>query len=192
MPASIIRKDLIPKMQKDPNYLTDNKIRIYNQQGQEIQPEQVNWHTDEATNYMFRQDPGVDLNSMGFVRINSPTVRRLHARHAGQGHLRRRLPVRLVGLRARPECARLRRLAAEGHAGWNREHIEATIQSGQRIDGKLAQPVTVYWVYVTAWATPDGLVQFRDDIYSRDGLGSIPVASRAQPADRRGPAPEQD
>ncbi|MEQ4600331.1 MAG: peptidoglycan-binding protein, partial [Methylobacteriaceae bacterium] len=28
VPASIVRKDLIPKMQKDPNYLTDNKIRI--------------------------------------------------------------------------------------------------------------------------------------------------------------------
>ena len=36
VPASIIRKDLIPKMQKEPNYLTDNKIRIYNGQGQEL------------------------------------------------------------------------------------------------------------------------------------------------------------
>jgi murein L,D-transpeptidase YcbB/YkuD len=23
---------------------------------------------------------------------------------------------------------------------------------------------------VTAWATPDGVVQFRDDIYNRDGV----------------------
>ena len=36
----------------------------------------------------------------------------------------------------------------------------------------LAQAVPVYWVYVTAWATPDGIVQFRDDIYQRDGLGN--------------------
>ena len=44
---------------------------------------------------------------------------------------------------------------------------------------KLAQPVPVYWVYITAWATPEGLVQFRDDIYNRDGLGAM--ASAAQP-----------
>ena len=71
VPASIIKKDLIPKMQKEPSYLTDNKIRIFNGD-REIPPSQVNWHSDEATRYRFRQDPGVDLNSMGFVRINIP------------------------------------------------------------------------------------------------------------------------
>ena len=41
----------------------------------------------------------------------------------------------------------------------------------------------VYWVYVTAWATPDGVVQFRDDIYNRDGLGAPgTLASAAEPA----------
>jgi murein L,D-transpeptidase YcbB/YkuD len=36
----------------------------------------------------------------------------------------------------------------------------------------LKTPVPLYWVYVTAWATPDGVAQFRDDIYNRDGLGT--------------------
>jgi murein L,D-transpeptidase YcbB/YkuD len=39
------------------------------------------------------------------------------------------------------------------------------------------RPVQLYWVYVTAWATPDGVTQFRDDIYNRDGAG--PVVSSA-------------
>ena len=55
--------------------------------------------------------------------------------------------------------------------GWSRPEIDAVIKSGERKDARLAKPVPVYWVYVTAWATPDGVVQFRDDIYNRDGLG---------------------
>ena len=34
VPASLIKKDLIPKMQADSGYLTDHKIRIFNSQGQ--------------------------------------------------------------------------------------------------------------------------------------------------------------
>ena len=72
VPASIIRKDLIPKMQKDPNYLSDNKIRVFNSAGVEVAPNAINWNSMEATQYKFRQDPGGDVNSLGFIRINIP------------------------------------------------------------------------------------------------------------------------
>jgi murein L,D-transpeptidase YcbB/YkuD len=66
--------------------------------------------------------------------------------------------------------------------GWDREHIDEAIRSGNRIDAKLTQPVPVFWVYITAWAN-DGLVQFREDIYKRDGFGSgVAMADGAQPA----------
>ena len=45
------------------------------------------------------------------------------------------------------------------------------IKSAERKDAKLAKPVPLYWVYVTAWATPTASCKFRDDIYNRDGLG---------------------
>lgn len=55
--------------------------------------------------------------------------------------------------------------------GWSRSEIDQVIASGERKDAKVAKAVPLYWVYVTAWATPDGVVQFRDDIYNRDGFG---------------------
>jgi murein L,D-transpeptidase YcbB/YkuD len=181
VPASIIRKDLIPKMQKDPNYLTEQKIRIYNKAGQELQPSQVNWNTYEATNYMFRQDPGADINSMGVVRIDiaNPHGVYMHDtpakgifgddfRFVSSGCIRVQNVREFVAwiLKETP--------------GWDREQIEAAIRSGNRIDAKPNAQIPVYWVYITAWATPEGAMQFRDDIYGRDGFGPGAVTAAIQ------------
>lgn len=179
VPASIIRKDLIPKMQKDPSYLSDNKIRIYNKGGQELRPEQVNWNSMEATNYMFRQDPGGDLNSMGFVRINIPNPYGVYMHDTpAKGVFGDDFRFVSSG------CVRLQNVRdyiqwlLKETPGWSRPEIEQAFASGQRKDARLRSPVNVYWTYITAWATPDGLVQFRGDIYSRDGLGNlIPLSS---------------
>ncbi|WP_201834015.1 L,D-transpeptidase family protein [Microvirga zambiensis] len=179
VPASIIKKDLIPKMQKEPNYLTDNKIRIFNG-NTELSPSQVNWFSDEATRYRFRQDPGGDLNSMGFVRINIPNQHGVYMHDTPSKGIFGD-DFRFVS----SGCIRVQNVRdyieflLKDTPGWSREQIDAAFKSGERIDARLTQPVPIHWVYVTAWATPDGLVQFRDDIYNKDGLGSaIPVASR--------------
>jgi L,D-transpeptidase YcbB len=65
VPPSLIKKDLIPKMKGDPNYLTDEKIRVFNKEGQEVSPSSIDWNTEEATHYKYRQDTGADLNSPG-------------------------------------------------------------------------------------------------------------------------------
>jgi Uncharacterized protein conserved in bacteria len=39
--------------------------------------------------------------------------------------------------------------------------------------------VPLYFQYITAWATPNNTVEFRDDIYQRDGLG-VPMSPEAQ------------
>lgn len=179
-PASVVKKDLIPKMQKEPNYLTENKIRIFNAAGQEVPSSQINWFSDEATRYRFRQDPGGDLNSMGFVRINIPNQHGVYMHDTPSKGIFGD-DFRFVS----SGCIRIQNVRdyiewlLKETPGWSREQIDATFKSGERIDARLAQPVPIHWIYMTAWATPDGLVQFRDDIYNKDGLGaSIPVASR--------------
>jgi murein L,D-transpeptidase YcbB/YkuD len=57
--------------------------------------------------------------------------------------------------------------------GWSRPEIDQVIKSFERKDARLTPPVPLFWVYVTAWATADGVVQFREDIYNRDGVGSF-------------------
>ncbi len=46
-------------------------------------------------------------------------------------------------------------------------------------DGKFGQPMTVYITYLTAWATSDGSVHFRKDVFGRDAaLAALLFAGR--------------
>ncbi|MBN9439471.1 L,D-transpeptidase family protein [Bosea sp. (in: a-proteobacteria)] len=176
VPASIIRKDLIPMMRKQPGYLTENRIRIIGPSG-EIAPERVNWNSDEATRYTFRQDPGGEFNSLGFVRINIPSPHGVYMHDTpAKGIFGDDFRFVSSG------CIRVQNVRdyitflLKETPGWDRAKIDETIQSGERINARIANPVPCYWVYITAWATPDGGVQFREDIYNKDGLGPVPVA----------------
>ena len=172
VPKSIIRKDLIPKMQKEPGYLTDNRIRIYNKKGDELLPEQVDWRTDEAEDYMFRQDPG-DQNSLGSIRMNfnNPHAVFLHDTPS-KG---------LFGSDYRFEssgCVRVHNVrelvswVLRGN-GYSRAEVDRAIRSGERIDVDVEDMPDLYTVYFTAWTTGDGAVHFRDDIYNLDSSGTI-------------------
>ena len=49
-------------------------------------------------------------------------------------------------------------------------------RTGERRDVTLKRPIPLYFVYITAWATQDGEVQFRRDIYQKDGVGAQAAA----------------
>ena len=179
VPVSIVRRDLIPKMQAEPDYLTSNRIRILDARGSELQPSQINWYSEEAVNYQFKQDPG-DFNSLGSIRINFPSK---------DGVYMHDTPLKnLFGEDFRfhsSGCVRVQNVRElvnwllAGLPHWSRQEIDQVIRSGERKDAKLTRPVPLYWVYVTAWASQDGVVQFREDIYGRDGIGgSIATTTR--------------
>jgi murein L,D-transpeptidase YcbB/YkuD len=178
VPPSLIKKDLIPKMKADPNYLTEEKIHIFDKDGHDVSPSSINWNTDEATHFTYRQDTGADINSLGFVRINIPNPYGVYMHDTPEKGVFGD-DFRFVS----SGCVRVQDVRdyvawlLKDNPGWSRDQIDAVIRSGERDDVKLAEPVPVYWVYITAWATPDGLVQFRPDIYQRDGAGPGPVAS---------------
>ncbi len=172
VPASIVRKDLIPKMQDQPDYLTSNHIRIFNMRHVELQPSQINWYSEDATNYMFKQDPG-DFNSLGHIRINFPSPYGVYMHDT---------PLKnLFGDDFRfhsSGCVRVQNVRQlvywllDQTKGWTPEEIDRVIKSGEQKTARLAKPVPLHWVYVTAWSASDGVVQFREDIYDRDGLGA--------------------
>jgi len=54
--------------------------------------------------------------------------------------------------------------------------IRRVLDAGQTVEAALSKPVAVHFVYITAWAGSDGRVEFRSDLYGRDGISEL-VAS---------------
>lgn len=186
VPTSIIRHEIIPRMQRDPGYLKRAKIRILDGSGKEINPKSVNWSTERAANYILRQDSGSG-NSLGSIRIGMPNKLAVYMHDTPSK--------RLFGADYRflsHGCVRVQGvydLAAwllEGTQGgpdgrWDKAALQAKIKEGAPYNINLAKDVPVIWVYLTGWSNGDGPANFRDDVYNIDTVGEAQASAQAAP-----------
>lgn len=172
-PRSIVEKDIVPLMRKNPSYLKDNAIRLLDGSGNEVSPETIDWNAEKAPNLTFRQDPG-KINAMASTKINfhNPNNEYMHDTPS-QGLFNKLARFESSG------CVRVQNVRdltvwlLKETPGWSRSQIEATIRSGQNNPIKLAEEVPVYFKYISAWSTVPHIVQFRDDIYEMDGAQEL-------------------
>ncbi|PSH67916.1 murein L,D-transpeptidase [Phyllobacterium brassicacearum] len=177
-PKSIIQKDIIPLMRKDPTYLSRNKIRLFDERTrEEIAPETVDWNTDDAVKLMFRQDPG-KINAMSSTKINFPNPYAVYMHDTPQqGVFNKLMRFESSG------CVRIQNVRdlnvwlLRDTPGWDRQTMEATIKTGVNTPIQVTNPVPLHFVYVTAWSTGDGVVHLRDDIYEMDGQAALSIGT---------------
>ncbi|SON56138.1 murein L,D-transpeptidase [Hartmannibacter diazotrophicus] len=172
VPISIIKKDVIPMVQKDPQYLSKFKIRIFDwKTHEEIDPLSIDWNTDQASQYMLRQDPS-EINSLGAVKINFPSPEGVYMHDTPSKTL--------FGNDYRFDssgCVRVQNVREyvtwilKYTPGWeDPAAVDAALRQSEQIDAQVADKVNLYFNYFTAWANSDGVVQFREDIYKKDDL----------------------
>ena len=169
VPDIVAQNDLIPTIRKDPNYFYEQHFNVMRDwKAPPLDPASIDWASPQVVSYKFRQDPGPQ-NALGVVRINMPNK---HSVYMHDTPLKR-----LFGQSARAfssGCVRVEKvfeLAAwllGPQKGWTLEKVETQIESGKKIDVKLAAPVPVHFVYLTAFASGNGIAQYRPDIYGRD------------------------
>lgn len=172
-PKSIIQKDIIPLMREDPTYLSRNNIRIFLPNGDELPPEAVDWNTDEAVKYRLRQDPG-KINAMATTKINFHNPHAVYMHDTPQQSLFGQIErfnssgcVRVQNVRD------LTTWILRDTPSWGRQQIERVISTGENTEIPVAEAVPVYFTYVSAWSVEPKIVQFRDDIYRRDGVEEL-------------------
>jgi murein L,D-transpeptidase YcbB/YkuD len=169
---SIIKNEIAPKMLKDPSYLTRSRIRVLNARGEEVDPRSVNWSSERAANYTLRQDSGAG-NSLGSIRISMPNPHSVYMHDTPTKNLfasdYRFLSHGCVRVQGVHDLAAW--LLEQAPGRWDKAAIMRKIGSGEREEVRLPQPVPVVWVYMTGWASADGAVHFRDDVYGLDVVG---------------------
>jgi murein L,D-transpeptidase YcbB/YkuD len=183
VPLSIVKKDIVTKMQKDPGYVSRMKMRVLDAQGQEIDPKTVDWKADRAPNFTIRQDSGAG-NALGALRIDMPNPHSVYMHDTNHKEFfSADYRFHSSGCTRVAEVRDFATWLLEDNPGWNRKELDAKIATGQRIDVKLSHKVPVAWVYFTGWATRDGTIHFRDDVYGLDEpQARTTVASLAKPA----------
>jgi murein L,D-transpeptidase YcbB/YkuD len=173
IPPKIAREDILPRLQQEPDYLHQKKIRVYEnwQSGAaEADAHAIDWSQFDAAYFPFKlvQEPGL-RNALGRVKFVLPNKFAifLHdtpakglfdqpTRDFSSGCIRLEEPVRLV------------EYLLDNHPRWDAPRITALLDSGQTKGIRLSPPIPVHLLYWTAWAEGDGTVYFRDDIYERD------------------------
>jgi murein L,D-transpeptidase YcbB/YkuD len=175
-PESIVRKDIIPLMRKNPKYLEENHIRILGPNG-EIDPSTIDWSTEDAAKFRFRQDPSA-INAMASTKINFPSPEGVYMHDTpSQGLFNKLMRFESSG------CVRVQNVRdlvvwiLRDTPGWDRASIEAAIKSGENTPINVVNPVPLFFTYISAWSTGEGVVHLRDDIYARDGVEELQITS---------------
>jgi len=171
VPASIIRAELIPHIQKDPEYLGKKGFEIVDSRRN---PVSTGTMTSDmlaqlrAGKLFIRQMPG-PKNSLGLVKFLFPNSYNVYMHDT---------PATEFFAQSRRDfshgCIRLEKpadLAAwvlRDNPNWNPERIHAAMNGQAPQQVNLARPIPVLIVYATVIVLEDGLVHFYDDIYQHD------------------------
>lgn len=169
LPHSIASREILPRLQRDPEHLLKQNMIILNRE----------------------DDPhGMALDWRRYNRNYFPFVlRQLPSPRTALGHVVFEMPNKFdVYLHDTPDrrlfgvgdryfshgCVRLqnpRVLAAwllRDNPAWTPEAIDAFIDTGLTQRVALSRPMPIYLTYQTVYQSRDGVLQFRHDIYGRD------------------------
>lgn len=171
IPPTILVKDKLPIIKRDPGYLKRNNIRVLDARGREVDPYAVNWSQYGAGRmppYQLRQDPGED-NALGLVKIMFPNPHMVYLHDTPAKSLFDKDERTFSSGCIRVEKAfELAERVLDDPERWNARTMAEVVASKRMQTVNLAKPVPVLILYWTAQPRADGQVIFRNDVYGRD------------------------
>jgi murein L,D-transpeptidase YcbB/YkuD len=173
VPRSIIVNEMLPELRADPSYL-DRLGYETSINGQQVSSSDIDWHTTDSVDV--RQPPGRG-NALGQLKIMFPNTHAIYMHDTPQKKFFDR------DMRALSHgCVRLSDPKKMAAAVMNMTvpEIDAQIASGQNRQMKVPEKFPVYIAYFTAYPNKDGVVEYFDDVYSRDDYMDKAFAATAK------------
>ena len=165
VPPSIIAKEYLPKLRRDPGYLDRLGFKVVNQKGKVVSSRSVRWSSyGSKVPYGIQQPPGVK-NALGEIKFLFPNTHNIYMHDTPSRELFDE------DMRAFSHgCVRVQnpREFAAVLLGWDAAKVAANIETPASETVRLKQKIPVHLTYFTAWPDETGKIRYFDDIYGRD------------------------
>jgi murein L,D-transpeptidase YcbB/YkuD len=170
VPASIAKKEILPLIKKNPDYLQQNGFQLLNLSGQPVSPADVNWNQFNKSYfpYILRQNSGPN-NSLGLIKFNFNSPYAVYLHDSPQKSLfdkNKRFYSH--------GCIRVARAAALAQLLLADQWPKAdSILSNELPEGKppvsflLPEPFPLTIIYQQVWINEFGSVSFYNNIYNK-------------------------
>ncbi len=175
IPLSIATYETLPNQIDDPNYLTDNQIKVFegwDHNSEPIEPEAIDWASlgEGIRKYRFRQEPGPQ-NALGRFKFIFPNKHSVYL-HDTSAHYLFNSNSRAFShgcIRVSEPAKLAHYLLKDNLKPWDEAAIADQLESGERKVVLLNDPVPVHILYRTVDVDHETKeVFFYPDIYGRD------------------------
>jgi L,D-transpeptidase YcbB len=171
IPESIMTKETLPKIMKDPNYAMRENLEVVRVSGKRVEvidPEDIDWKNVGESDIQLRQKPG-DGNSLGLVKFIFPNPYNVYLHDTPADNLFAKLTRDFSHGCVRVEKPQeLAEYVLRDQPEWTSDRIQKAMHAGAEKHVVLKEPIPVHIVYFTAWVDDGGMLHLEKDVYGYD------------------------
>lgn len=175
LPPGIIRKEVIPAMVKNPNYIKEHGLEAHEtweENSSIVSLKSINWseYLNPKSKFPYRlmQPPG-PKNALGKIKFKFPNKFSVYLHDTPTKHLfkKKRRAFSHGCIRLSQPFSLLKSLAKnEPYMGV--DTVNAVLSTKQKKEINITRDLPIHLVYLTTWIDSNGQLMFADDIYEYD------------------------
>lgn len=174
IPQRLKWEDILPKVKKDPSYLDDKAIELYDGYGSNartLDPSAIDWQNitwGELGRIRMVQAPG-DHNALGRYRVlmSNPYNIYMHDTNHKE-YFSRNERLNSSGCIRLERPAEIAHFILDGTEGWSDDKMRNVLKTVKMIDIKSDMSLPAYILYQTIWLDQNGELIYGRDVYNRD------------------------